>query len=230
MLLDHSRTSVSRSHSHVPVCASCSARSSATWPGRSGSVIDPRARRPAPWLCPGRRCDRCRVVCFGLMRTSGSVTAAEPVHLSAREEAHPIVRSRSLRTKSRRANGSSADARCRADASRTLAGRRRWGLAHIRSLWLCKAVNATRCAERTRTSTDQVVHKALNPIRPPLMGPPASESSISSAFLDASDASGGATFVRLLSRTGLWDGDLDGNDCCGRRGGSSRPAPPKGSF
>jgi hypothetical protein len=202
-LLDHSRTSVSRSHSHVPVCASCSARSSATWPGRSGSVIDPRARRPAPWLCPGRRCDRCRVVCFGRMRTSGSVTAAEPVHLSAREEAHPIVRSRSLR---------------------------RWGLAHIRSLWLCKAVNATRCAERTRTSTDQVVHKALNPIRPPLMGPPASESSISSAFLDASDASGGATFVRLLSRTGLWDGDLDGNDCCGRRGGSSRRAPPKGSF
>ena len=37
------------------------------------------------------------------------------------------------------------------------------------------------------------------------------------AFLDASDASGGTTFVRLLSRTGLWDGDLDGNDCCAPR-------------
>jgi hypothetical protein len=45
-----------------------------------------------------------------------------------------------------------------------------------------------------------MVHKALNPIHPALMGPLASKSSISRAFLDALDASGGATFVRLFSR------------------------------
>jgi hypothetical protein len=91
-LLDHSRMSVSRSHSQVPVCASCSARSSAAGPGRSGSVPDLSARRPAPGLCRGRRCDRCLVVCFGRMRTSCFVTAAEPLHLSARHEGRPIVR------------------------------------------------------------------------------------------------------------------------------------------
>jgi hypothetical protein len=76
---------------------------------------------------------------------------------------------------------------------------------------------AKNAPEWTRTPTDQMVHKALNPIHLASMGPLASKSSISRAFLDALDASGGTTFVRLLSRTGLWDRALDGNDCGGRR-------------
>jgi hypothetical protein len=95
-LLDHSRMSVSRSHSQVPVCASCSARSSAAWLGRSGSVPDLSVRRPAP-LFRGRRCDRCLVGCFGGMRASSCVTAAEPLHLSARRRVRPIVRYRAAR-------------------------------------------------------------------------------------------------------------------------------------
>jgi hypothetical protein len=96
MLLDHSRMSVSRSHSQVPVCASCSARSSAAWLGRSGSVPDLSVGRPAP-LFRGRRCDRCLVGCFGGMRASSCVTAAEPLHLSARRRVRPIVRYRAAR-------------------------------------------------------------------------------------------------------------------------------------
>jgi hypothetical protein len=49
-----------------------------------------------------------------------------------------------------------------------------------------------------------MVQKALNPIRPVLIRPLASKSSISRAFLDASDASGGTTFVRLLSRRAVF--------------------------
>jgi len=57
-----------------------------------------------------------------------------------------------------------------------------------------------------------MVHKALNPIHPALMGPLASKSSISPAFLDALDASGRTAFVKLLSRTGPWDAPLDENN------------------
>ena len=45
MLSDHSRTSVSRSHSQVPVCASCSARSSAARSGRSREASSSLRRR-----------------------------------------------------------------------------------------------------------------------------------------------------------------------------------------
>jgi hypothetical protein len=54
--------------------------------------------------------------------------------------------------------------------------------------------------EWTRTTTGKTPHKALNPIRAPLMDPAASRSSSLCASQDASDASDGATFVRLLSR------------------------------
>jgi len=61
-----------------------------------------------------------------------------------------------------------------------------------------------------------MVHKALNPIHPPLMGPGASESSLLRPFADASDASGEATLVRLLS----------GEDV-GRRTDCASPTPTR---
>jgi hypothetical protein len=54
--------------------------------------------------------------------------------------------------------------------------------------------------EWTRTTTGKTPHKALNLIHPALMGPATSRSSSLRSSQDASDVSGGATFVRVLSR------------------------------
>jgi hypothetical protein len=62
------------------------------------------------------------------------------------------------------------------------------------------AQGALHALEWTRTTTGKTPNKALNPIRAPLMDPAASRSSSLCASQDASDASDGATFVRLLSR------------------------------
>src|SRR6266446_7059168 len=70
--------------------------------------------------------------------------------------------------------------------------------------------------EWTRTTTGKTPHKALNPIRPPLIGPAASRSSNLWAFADASDGSGGATFVRASSRAAAGSGSEQGCPC-GRR-------------
>jgi NADPH:quinone reductase-like Zn-dependent oxidoreductase len=53
---------------------------------------------------------------------------------------------------------------------------------------------------RDGTLAEYVAIEARNLIRPRHIRPPASRSSISRACLDASDASGAATFVRVLSR------------------------------
>ena len=55
--------------------------------------------------------------------------------------------------------------------------------------------------EWTRTTTDQAVHKALNRMRPVLMGPEASRSSSLRRFVDATDGSGGVDVLRAFSRT-----------------------------
>jgi hypothetical protein len=62
---------------------------------------------------------------------------------------------------------------------------------------------ALHALEWTRTTTGKTPHKALNLIHPALMGPAVSRSSGLRASQDASDVSGGATFVRLLSRRDL---------------------------
>ena len=56
--------------------------------------------------------------------------------------------------------------------------------------------------ERTRTSTDHSVHKALNRIRPPLMGPGASNPSSLRALLDASEEFGEVDVLKVFSGTG----------------------------
>jgi hypothetical protein len=55
--------------------------------------------------------------------------------------------------------------------------------------------------EWTRTTTPYTQDKALNFVRPRHMCPPASRSSYSSGFADASDASDELTFVKDLSRS-----------------------------
>ena len=67
MLSDHNRTSVSRSHSQVPVCASCSARSSAARSGRPREASRLSVTGSAPALRRARRWERCRVLGFGGM-------------------------------------------------------------------------------------------------------------------------------------------------------------------
>jgi hypothetical protein len=71
--------------------------------------------------------------------------------------------------------------------------------------------------EWTRTTTDQMVHKALNPIRAAWMGAQVSDTSILRASEDASHASDGTTFVRLLSRSPVLSAH------CLRRTGPSTP-------
>jgi hypothetical protein len=67
-----------------------------------------------------------------------------------------------------------------------------------------------------------MVHKALNPIQPALMGPAASESSSLSGRADPSDASDEMTFVRDLSRTAVGPFDNANVDSLGFDDGARR--------
>lgn len=95
---DHNRTSVSRSHSQVPVCASCSARSSAARPGHPREASRLSVPGSAPALRRARRRERCRVLGFGGMgfvssndRKRGLLEYALTRPRSARHVRHVVV-------------------------------------------------------------------------------------------------------------------------------------------
>src|SRR5258708_13278666 len=71
---------------------------------------------------------------------------------------------------------------------------------------------ALHALEWTRTITGKSPHKALNLVRRCKIRPPASESSKSRAFADASDASGGASVATMLPRGGPHERRIDARE------------------